>query len=125
MENTDFIQYRTLLEETRDALLKMPQDRGAIRVERTADATEEVQMAEDREFAIRLLGAEADLLREVRAAMERLRQGTFGRCLECEELIAPRRLAALPWASYCIGCQRKQDIVGRRARRGGEPDLAA
>ncbi|MBL8212475.1 MAG: TraR/DksA family transcriptional regulator [Bryobacterales bacterium] len=125
METTDFIRYRTMLEETRDALLNMPQDRTAIRVERTADATEEVQMAEDREFAIRVLGAEADLLRDIRAAIERMREGTFGRCSECGEMIAPRRLAALPWASYCIRCQQRQDAVDRRTRRGGEPDLAA
>ena len=38
----------------------------------------------------------------VRLALERLHEGTFGDCLHCE-----KRLDALPWTPYCIGCQEK------------------
>jgi DnaK suppressor protein len=49
-------------------------------------------------------------LAEVEAALRRLDDGTYGRCIRCGERIASERLAALPWAAQCIGCQR---IVGR------------
>jgi RNA polymerase-binding transcription factor len=49
-------------------------------------------------------------LAAVEAALRRLDEGTYGRCLRCGEPIASERLTALPWASHCIGCQR---IVGR------------
>jgi RNA polymerase-binding protein DksA len=49
-------------------------------------------------------------LAAVEAALRRLDEGTYGRCVRCGEPIAGERLAALPWASHCIGCQR---IVGR------------
>jgi RNA polymerase-binding protein DksA len=42
----------------------------------------------------------------VDAALARLDDGTFGRCLRCKRPIAPERLEALPWAAHCIDCQR-------------------
>src|ERR1044072_3678306 len=44
------------------------------------------------------------------AALARVDDGTFGTGLRCGHEIAPERLDALPWAAYCIDCQR---IVGR------------
>ena len=49
-------------------------------------------------------------LEAVEAAIARLDAGTYGTCLRCGRPIAPERLDALPWAAYCIECQR---IVGR------------
>src|SRR5215510_2247669 len=45
----------------------------------------------------------------VDAALERLDAGTFGPCQRCGCQIAIGRLEALPWAAYCIDCQRAVD----------------
>ena len=45
-------------------------------------------------------------LAEVDAALARLDTGRYGRCVQCGREIAPERLEALPWAAYCIDCQR-------------------
>ncbi|HLO36299.1 MAG TPA: TraR/DksA C4-type zinc finger protein [Candidatus Deferrimicrobium sp.] len=45
-------------------------------------------------------------LEAVEAALARLDDGTYGSCLRCGRPIAPERLEALPWAAYCIDCQR-------------------
>ncbi len=42
----------------------------------------------------------------VDAALTRLDAGTFGTCLRCGNDIAPGRLEALPWAAFCIACQK-------------------
>jgi RNA polymerase-binding protein DksA len=42
----------------------------------------------------------------VEAALARLDAGTFGRCLRCGNEIPAGRLEALPWAAYCIACQK-------------------
>lgn len=42
-------------------------------------------------------------------ALARLEAGTFGACIRCGRAIAPARLEALPWAAYCIECQRLVD----------------
>jgi DnaK suppressor protein len=49
-------------------------------------------------------------LEEVDAAIGRLDDGSYGRCVRCAGAVAAERLAALPWAAHCIECQR---VVGR------------
>jgi DnaK suppressor protein len=49
-------------------------------------------------------------LAAIEAALARLDDGTYGRCVRCGNAIAPERLEALPSAAHCIDCQR---IVGR------------
>ena len=48
-------------------------------------------------------------LAQVDAALVRLADGTFGRCIRCGRDIAAARLEALPWAANCIGCQTAVD----------------
>lgn len=45
----------------------------------------------------------------MRSALRRIEDGSFGKCLHCEEEISPKRLAAVPWASFCIQCQEHAD----------------
>jgi len=47
------------------------------------------------------------LLREVEGALERLRDGTYGTCMECGMPVSRKRLEALPWARYCVTCQER------------------
>jgi DnaK suppressor protein len=49
------------------------------------------------------------LLRNVRSALGRIDDGSFGICIHCEEEINPRRLAAVPWSPFCIQCQEQAD----------------
>jgi DnaK suppressor protein len=49
----------------------------------------------------------------VDAAMARIDEGTFGTCVRCGKPIPAGRLEALPWAAYCIECQRIVDRGGR------------
>ena len=46
-------------------------------------------------------------LRLIDEALDRLDAGDYGICLSCEEEIPGKRLAALPWAKYCIPCQER------------------
>ena len=46
-----------------------------------------------------------DLLTQVEQALQRLDQGTYGRCIRCGREINPERLEALPFTSHCITCQ--------------------
>lgn len=46
-------------------------------------------------------------------ALARLDEGTFGSCVRCGKPIPPGRLEALPWAAFCIECQRIIDRGGR------------
>lgn len=48
------------------------------------------------------------LLREIDEALERLRDGTYGTCLDCGMPVSRKRLEAIPWARYCVSCQERR-----------------
>lgn len=80
----------------------MPED---IWILQSNEAIESMQLAGEREFAVRILEREAKVLAQIDAALERIRDGEFGICIDCEEPLSPKRLAALPWAAYCCGAR--------------------
>ncbi|MDQ2842825.1 MAG: TraR/DksA family transcriptional regulator [Acidobacteriota bacterium] len=102
-------KFKKILESKRDELEQIVRNRDAITIEKSADALDEVQHASERELAIRNLDRESNLLRNVRSALRRIEDGSFGTCLHCDEEISPKRLAAVPWAPYCIQCQEQAD----------------
>jgi DnaK suppressor protein len=83
--------------------------RDDIKVERNADQLEEIQRASERALAVSNLDREYTQLRNARAALRRIEEGSFGTCQECEEDIHPKRLAAVPWTPFCIECQEALD----------------
>jgi len=50
-------------------------------------------------------------LRSIQHALERLNDGNFGICVDCEGPIGLRRLQALPWASHCLQCQENSEAA--------------
>jgi DnaK suppressor protein len=48
-------------------------------------------------------------LREVDDALERIENGTYGRCLACGRPIEIDRLEAVPWTQYCRKDQEQED----------------
>jgi DnaK suppressor protein len=109
MTATDLNKYKTILETKQEELEHLVRNRDAITIEKSADALDEVQHASERELAIRNLDRESNLLRNVRSALRRIDDGSFGICMHCEEEISPKRVAAVPWAPFCIQCQEQAD----------------
>jgi DnaK suppressor protein len=48
-------------------------------------------------------------LRDIDAALQRIKEGTFGTCAECGCEITAARLEAIPSAQYCVQCEEKRD----------------
>lgn len=109
MTKTELNQYKSILEQKQEELEHIVRNRDAITIEKSADALDEVQHASERELAIRNLDRESNLLRQVRLALRRIDDESYGVCLHCEEDISPKRLHAVPWAAYCIQCQEQAD----------------
>ena len=80
-----------------------------IAIERQPEMLDEIQRTTEREIALDSLNRNWETATQVSAALERIRQGSYGICLECEEEISERRLNAIPWAKLCIRCQEKAD----------------
>ena len=117
MTKSELNKYRTILEAKQAELEQFVRNREGIAIEKSPDALDEVQHASERELAIRNLDRESNLLRNVRAALRRIEEGSFGVCLHCEEDINPKRLNAVPWAAFCIQCQ---EIADRQSAEGAD-----
>lgn len=80
-----------------------------IAIERVADSMDDIVLANQRELAMDAINRDALVLQQVLDALRRVRLGTFGTCMECEQTIAPKRLAVVPWAALCLTCQEAAD----------------
>ncbi|HKE21844.1 MAG TPA: TraR/DksA family transcriptional regulator [Bryobacteraceae bacterium] len=109
MNKTELEKYKKILEAKQAELSVGLRNRDEIAIEKTPDALDEVQLAGERELAIRNLDRDSNMLRNVRGALSRIADGSYGICMHCEEEIKPKRLDAVPWAKYCIRCQEAAD----------------
>lgn len=50
------------------------------------------------------------MLKQVKEALDRFSDGTYGICSVCGEAIDPARLKALPHAANCLDCQRRLEL---------------
>jgi DnaK suppressor protein len=76
--------------------------------------TSESDIQDEIEFA--LIQMKAETLHRINEALERLEEGTYGRCFECGEEIEPRRLRALPFAVRCKDCEEAREVAAQRER---------
>ena len=122
MSAVDTQQFRELLLEKRQAVVEAleylhKENPGSLEevtgelVSGSADqhmadtATETV----DREIDYTLEATDGRLLADIDAALRRIEAGTYGICVNCGAQIAPERLEAVPWATLCIECKRKEE----------------
>jgi DnaK suppressor protein len=117
MTKSELNKYKSVLESKQTELVHMLRNRDGIAIEKCPDSLDEVQYATERELAIRSLDRDSNLLRNVRAALDRIEEGSFGVCLHCEEDISPKRLAAVPFTAFCIVCQ---EIADRSQYQGAD-----
>jgi DnaK suppressor protein len=68
---------------------------------------DQAQNSLEEAVSLRMNGHEYLQLRQIQEALDRLQLGEYGTCLACAEAIPAKRLHALPWAKYCVGCQEK------------------
>ena len=95
--DTEMGGYQKILERKEAELSQVLRKRDDIAIEKSADQKNE------------------------KAALRRIRDGSFGTCIDCESAISPKRLAAVPWAPRCIQCQDSADRDVRERADGSEP----
>ena len=58
----------------------------------------------EQEFTLSLMQSEEETLEQIESALERIEDGAYGRCVECECVIPKTRLNALPYTPFCVKC---------------------
>ena len=109
MTKAELEKYKNILGAKQAELTGALRNRDEIVIEKAPDALDEVQLAGERELAIRNLDRDSNMLRQIRRALARIADGSYGVCLHCEEYISPKRMNAVPWAAFCIKCQEQVD----------------
>jgi DnaK suppressor protein len=89
-------------DRARDHVRDSPADTGDMAVADEA-ASEDFTAAE----------LDAAILQQVRDALRRIDDGTYGRCMADGGPIGTKRLDAVPWAAYCIRHQRLLEAASR------------
>jgi len=71
------------------------------------DASDQSLADELREESFLLADTDTALLAQVRAALKRIEDGTFGKCVVDGGPIEEKRLEAVPWTPYCVKHQEE------------------
>ena len=87
----------------------------ALHNEGSENSTMPIHMAElgsdnfEQEFTLGLMEAEEDTLSRIEAALTRIDEGRYGRCVQCDGVIPKARLNAIPYTPVCIKCAEEQE----------------
>jgi DnaK suppressor protein len=109
MTTKELEQFRIVLQARQTELEALLGNREVIAVNLNSDLLDQIQHAQEREMAIGNLERASARLREVRKALQYIQLGSFGICVDCEEEISMKRLAAVPWTTSCLACQEARD----------------
>lgn len=99
--------------EKRRALINTVREKRANNLEGVSDGTQDIAdqatTAYTKEFLLSISDTERQLLKQVDAALEKMRLKKYGECERCGEPISEKRLDALPFAPFCIACQEEEE----------------
>jgi DnaK suppressor protein len=124
MDPSRYDELKGILEERRREIMSEVQGRmrdvraegAGSTVQGVLDAAESSELDIQDEIEFALIQMKAETLHRINEALERLEEGTYGRCFECGEEIEPRRLRALPFAVRCKDCEEAREVAAQRER---------
>lgn len=96
-------------EELQRQVTKTEQDGRQIDEDTTQDIADKAANSYTKEFLFHQSDDNRRILQLVSEALERLKNGSYGHCVACQEEVQVKRLEAVPWARHCIECQEKQE----------------
>ena len=63
----------------------------------------------ERDLSYGRMASQTEELKEIAAALDRIKDGSFGKCETCEGSIPKERLRAIAYARLCVSCQTKEE----------------
>ena len=108
MNETKLASFKAKLEEIRFTMIGGVQDKYKTKNddlnEQIADIADEAAQSYNRQLMLELGQQEWKKLRLVEEAIEKIDNGQYGICSECQEPIPEARLKVIPFAEHCINC---------------------
>jgi DnaK suppressor protein len=109
--NTAELEKR-LREKERELLADMERTEAEARDSRIAEAedrADDVVSSENKESLFQKTTSDWNVFNQVRDALQRIENGTYGKCADCGRQIEENRLDSLPWTPYCLDDQDQHD----------------
>ena len=118
MDQTFLDEMKTKLTEQKTTILTSLADqsedmKGLVK---TVDSGDEADVASDviDRALLNALGAQdANRLQQIENALDRIKQGKYGRCVKCGKEIPAERLEVLPFALMCVNCASAEEKRNR------------
>jgi len=111
MEKKRIDQFKKRLEtrqhELRRLVSRNVQDGRAADEQAAQDIADKAANSYTKEFLFHQSHNDRQLLQLVEEALGRIREGSYGECVNCGNELNAKRLEAVPWTRYCINCQEK------------------
>ena len=79
---------------------------------RAAEYEEEVTLSDDKEYLSKLIEQDARGLEAINKSLEKILDGSYGKCENCGEEINRDRLEAIPMTVLCMDCKQLQEKQG-------------
>lgn len=101
-----------LQEKERELLADIARTEAEARNSRVADVenhTDGIVSSESKEGLFQQTSADWNVFTEVRDALQRVKDGTYGTCVDCGRHIGDDRLDSVPWTPYCLDDQNRHD----------------
>jgi DnaK suppressor protein len=115
----DTVRFRDLLREERQRVLNAIEylhgENSSSLKEEAEESTLDNHLADtatvtlDREIDYTLEENSEHVLKEIDRALAKIEAGSFGTCETCGQPIAEERLLAIPYATQCIDCKRREE----------------
>jgi len=86
------------------------------RLEAAMDSGDQALVDLEREMGISLQEMRNRERQLIDDALDSLEEGTYGICADCSEEISEKRLHALPFASLCVECKSKRELMEKIER---------
>jgi DnaK suppressor protein len=105
--------YKKKLQVKREDLVRniarVEEEGRAADVDTTVDLADKAANSYTKEFLFGQTNVDRNLLGLVDGALVRIKTGSYGTCIECEEELQQKRLEAVPWARHCVKCAEKHE----------------
>jgi DnaK suppressor protein len=120
MEKEKLEEFKKRLLKMRAGILnkakKLQEDSYALGTDGIQDMADAASNSYTSDILMSISDNDLHLLKDIDGSLDKIGQGTYGICEDCEEKISEKRLEANPVARYCITCKRQMEEKGATSR---------
>ena len=104
-------KHKEILEELNEGELKESIKEGPVDKSYAFHMADAGSDSNEREKSFLVASIEGNILAELKDALERIKNGSYGICAICDEPIHAKRLEAIPYAKLCLECKANEERV--------------